>query len=56
MRAGKLVKIVRLDSSFDPLGVGIIAAGLIGLELGFAIIRRIARGPDDNSDHFRYRR
>lgn len=44
------------DSGFDLLGVGIIALGLIGLVLGFAIIRRITHGPDDNSDHWRYRR
>jgi hypothetical protein len=41
----------------DPLlGYAIIAVGIVGLVLGFAIIRWITRDPEDGSDHWRYRR
>jgi hypothetical protein len=44
------------DSGFSLLGVGIIAVGIIGIVLGFAIIRRITRDPEDGSDHWRSHR
>lgn len=37
-----------------PLWV-VLAVGVVGCVVGFAIIRRITRGPEDG-DHWRYRR
>jgi hypothetical protein len=31
----------------------LLAAGIVGFVLGFAIIRRIARDPDESPDHWR---
>jgi hypothetical protein len=33
-----------------------LAVGIVGLVLGFAIIRWITRGPEDGSDHWRSHR
>jgi hypothetical protein len=40
-------------SGFPWLGVGLLAVGIIGLVLGFAMILWITRNPEDSSDHWR---
>jgi hypothetical protein len=39
-----------------PSGVVLFGLGFIGLLVAFVWIRRIVRGPEDDDDHWRYRR
>jgi hypothetical protein len=39
-----------------PIGYLLIAVGIVGIVIGFAIIRWITRDPEDGSDHWRSHR
>ena len=43
-------------TEFSWLGFGIIAVGIVGLVIGFAIIRWITRDAEEGSDHWRFHR
>lgn len=43
-------------TEFSWLGFGIMAVGIVFAVLGFAIIRRIFRDPDEGPDNWRFRR
>jgi hypothetical protein len=39
-----------------PIPVVVLGLAIVGSAVGIAWLRRITRGPDDSSDHWRYRR
>jgi hypothetical protein len=39
-----------------PLGLAVIAVGFVGLMLGFAVLHRVTRDPEDGADHWRSHR
>jgi hypothetical protein len=43
-------------SSGFPLGAALLAVGVVGLVLGFAIIQRLTRDPEEGPDHWRSHR
>ena len=47
---------VRADPSAFPIGALLMAVGIVGLVLGFAIIRWLTRDPDESPDHWRSHR
>jgi hypothetical protein len=44
------------DPSAFPLGALILAVGFVFMVLGWAILRRITRNPEDGPDHWRSHR
>ena len=45
-----------VPGEFPWLGIGIVEVGLVGLIMGFVVIRWMTRDPEDGPDHWRSHR